>query len=235
MEGFDDFGDDFGSVVEGVDEESDLNSKSISQTLTTPTELKKEEKPEKKKTNSANRFSLKKFLSSPENKREPITHLDFPKYLKKYTLNYMLDNENLREHLRISSEKTYCAENILFFEEILEYKKLKSPEDRKILAKRIYETYLAPDSQKEVNLNQQQRNTVLNELEKPTRVLFKICEDEIKFLIKTENYHRFIHSREDFGRMLEDNERVTYVTAPTPRKNSLASKFTKSLTNIMKL
>eukprot|EP01080_Neovahlkampfia_damariscottae_P008644 gene8644-591_t len=158
-------------------------------------------------------FSFRNLIhasQNPNNKKE-IAVKDFPKYLKKYSLNHMLKYPKLRVYLKESSEKSFCAENVDFYEAIIDYKQLTTTEERMKKSEEIYHTFLELGSVSEVNLSEKQKREIHEKLNNPTKSLFNTVEFEIQNLIKAENYHRFIYSTEDFGRMLEEHEHVRII------------------------
>jgi formylmethanofuran dehydrogenase subunit E len=123
----------------------------------------------------------------------------------------MLKYSKLRKYLKESSDRFYCSENIDFFENILDYKMLKGQDDRKMKSQEIFNLFLKKDSQREINISNEQKDHVERNLEISPVDLFQVLECEIKLLIKQENYHKFIHCSEDFAKMLEENENVTVI------------------------
>eukprot|EP01080_Neovahlkampfia_damariscottae_P012352 gene12352-6020_t len=173
-------------------------------------------------------LSIGKLFHINENKKE-ITISDFPskslklpkmtieEYLKKYSLKHMLQYPKLREYLKKSSQKSFCAENVNFYEAILDFKKLKTQQERTTKANEMYNSYLALGSINEVNLSDEQKSIVQSKLENPSKNLFDFVEFEVQNMIKTENYYRFIHAEDDFAKMLEENENIIVLRNGTNR------------------
>eukprot|EP01080_Neovahlkampfia_damariscottae_P012351 gene12351-6019_t len=163
-----------------------------------------------KTLNHQHKGLLSKLFHIHEHHKKEITSADFSEYLKKYSLNHMLQYPKLREYLKSSSQKTFCAENVDFYESILDFKKLKKQQERLAKANEIYDRFLALGSINEVNLSEKQKENLRLEIQSNdvSKSLFDKIEFEIQHMIKTENYFRFIHSKEDFGRMLVEHENV---------------------------
>eukprot|EP01080_Neovahlkampfia_damariscottae_P000499 gene499-8013_t len=164
-------------------------------------------------------FSLKRLFHHEQKKKE-ITYTDFPKYLKKYSLTHMLQYPKLREYLKKSSEKSFCAENVDFYEAILDFKKLKKQHDRNAKANEIYYSFLELGSPNEVNLSDQQKQIIYSKINCAPKNLFDAVEYEIQNMIKTENYYRFIHTEDDFGRMLQEHENIILKGGPSGSSRS---------------
>ena len=133
----------------------------------------------------------------------------------------MLQYSKLREYLKKSSEKSFCSENVDFYEAILEFKTLKKQEDRNKKAVEIYHRFLELGSINEVNLSESQKRALHQSLENnPPKSVFDSIDYEIQNMIKTENYYRFIHSEEDFGKMLQENENIIFITRSDSMKRT---------------
>ena len=133
----------------------------------------------------------------------------------------MLQYPKLREYLKKSSEKSFCSENVDFYEAILEFKTLKKQEDRNKKAVEIYYRFLELGAINEVNLSESQKRALHQSLENnPSKSVFDSIDYEIQNMIKTENYYRFIHSEEDFGKMLEENENIIFITRSDSMKRT---------------
>lgn len=50
-------------------------------------------------------------------------------------------------------KRTYCAENLYFYRKVIVYESLESQEERNKMAMEIWNTYVAPDSEEQVNLD----------------------------------------------------------------------------------
>jgi hypothetical protein len=78
-------------------------------------------------------------------------------------------NEECRDLLRAHLAKALCSENIMFYEDTLEYKSLH-PEVRREKAKQIIETYVMPSSLREINVS--------GSIKKRIRQRYEKCEED---------------------------------------------------------
>jgi hypothetical protein len=108
-----------------------------------------------------------------------------------------LNHPNLKIHFKIFCKQEWSLENYLIWNDLQEWKKLKSVEKRKEMAMEIYETYLQVGSSLEVNITRVAANEVKKDLDEDS-----LEEDTFRgILILIENnlsdtYSRFIHTKE---------------------------------------
>ncbi|MBN3302280.1 RGS4 protein, partial [Amia calva] len=89
----------------------------------------------------------------------------------------------------------FSEENIEFWASCEEYKRTMSQTKRAAKAKKIYEQYVAVESEKEVNLDSSTREETKRNLEDPTASSFDEAQRKIFLLMEKDSYRRFLKSK----------------------------------------
>ena len=80
--------------------------------------------------------------------------------LPKLEINDVLENLEFRGYFKAHLKKEWCSENMVFYEEIEEYKKLEF-EERKVKSLEMVEQFFSTASILEINTSQTLKNDVL--------------------------------------------------------------------------
>ncbi|XP_051549742.1 regulator of G-protein signaling 2-like [Myxocyprinus asiaticus] len=95
---------------------------------------------------------------------------------------------------RVFMKSEYCEENVEFWVACEEFRKIKSRSKRRSRAKQIYEEFVREDSPKQINLDHQTKESVLQCLLFPTKSSFKAAQARVYFLMEHNSYPRFLVS-----------------------------------------
>jgi hypothetical protein len=98
------------------------------------------------------------------------------------TTTEILNDLKARKYLKVFMASLFQTENIIFYEEVENYKKLND-EERKIRANEMYNTFFEKDAGYELNVNQKQKTNILNGLENYSVNLYDSVLKEIIVLL----------------------------------------------------
>jgi hypothetical protein len=141
----------------------------------------------------------KKSKSLPENKRiQP----------KDINLGVVLENEHFLGFFKLFATKEYCVENVLFFEEVQEYKHLESSE-RQLRAKEMLDQFFDEDSINEINCSRNEKVRLFQEYKDFKEDLFDATLSEMMITFY-DMFERFQKS-EYFDQMLNTKEKNNYL------------------------
>jgi hypothetical protein len=108
-----------------------------------------------------------------------------------------LNHPNLKLHFKIFCKQEWSLENYLIWNDLQEWKKMKSGEKKREMAQEIYDTYLQVGAHLEVNITRVAANEVKKDLENNS-----LTEDTFKGIIiliennLSDTYSRFIRTKE---------------------------------------
>lgn len=89
--------------------------------------------------------------------------------------------------------KEFCDENLDFWLAVNEYKKTR---ENKLISKAqvIFETFIAPQAPREVNLDSVTKRTIESQLDQPTIGTFDLAQKRIQGILESDAYARFLKS-----------------------------------------
>ena len=140
--------------------------------------------PSSPNTNKASRRSMvRRTLKTPQ---QLIVDLD----------SLLSDDRGINALLKFMTSE-YSVENILFILDVFQFKELVlNPHDLKIYCKSIYQKYIAPNAELEINIDAPFRAQVQSRLLSPSRDMFDPVLTEITKLITLCTFPRFLQSPE---------------------------------------
>jgi hypothetical protein len=148
----------------------------------------------------------KKLISkSSEDLNEELNKEDLESYKIKIkrTLKQILEKENEKKIFLRFLKYEHCSENILFYDDLNNYKK-KSKEDKEAIQK-IYIKYLQQDAEYEINISQKIRIDFETNFEK--EIFAKIFDKiEIEVLILLEDSFRRFKESNFWKKYCKENE-----------------------------
>lgn len=92
---------------------------------------------------------------------------------------------------------------MLFWEDIEQYKRLKDPEALRSFAKDIYQKYLVPGAELEININSELRNEINSRFGNPTHTLFIPAQESVVTLMRNHCWSGFVTQSQEFKNMRE--------------------------------
>jgi hypothetical protein len=134
-------------------------------------------------------------------------------------MEYILRNAILKDYFIEFSSKSFCLENLHFYDDALIYKSTQDVDKRKDLADTIIDKYLLSDSDEEINVEQFQIAFVVENKNIAPVNLFSTLENEILASLKRENYHKFVYHSQEFKEMLKDIDDVKFIDGKYYQKN----------------
>eukprot|EP01080_Neovahlkampfia_damariscottae_P002248 gene2248-2422_t len=131
--------------------------------------------------------------------------------IETYTLDFILENDHLKEYFLKYSDRIYCSENIHFYDDVLAFKQETNQERKQDLADIIIDKYLLSKSDEEINVRQEEIAYVIEHKNDCPSNLFDTLFQDIFDLIRTENYHKFIYNSQEFKDLLKEYENIKYI------------------------
>jgi hypothetical protein len=156
------------------------------------------------KNHSLKDFVTKNFSFGKKSKSLPDNRIQF----QEINLGAVLENEHFLGFFKLFATKEYCVENVLFYEEVQEYKHLNSLE-RQLRAKEMMDQFFDEDSINEINCSRNEKIRLFQEYKDFKEDLFDgtLAELMITFY---DMFERFQKS-EYFGQMLNTKEKNNYL------------------------
>ncbi|CAG5131037.1 unnamed protein product [Candidula unifasciata] len=103
-------------------------------------------------------------------------------------------------------EKEFSAENIRFWKACEQFRSVTSEQQRKILAKDIYNRHIAARASDPVNVDNTARSYTERFLETPTAIMFDVPQSQILQLMRQDSYPRFLKSDQYKNMLVEELE-----------------------------
>uniref|UniRef100_A0A8C6UZ66 Regulator of G protein signaling 2 n=1 Tax=Neogobius melanostomus TaxID=47308 RepID=A0A8C6UZ66_9GOBI len=116
------------------------------------------------------------------------------------SLDHLLSHKYGRAAFLVFLKSEFCEENLEFWWKCEEFRILKSHKELESRAQSIYQEFVQSEAPKEINLDYQTRNGVMQSLPEPTPSLFIAAQRKVYSLMENNAYPRFIQS--DFYRNL---------------------------------
>ncbi|XP_047377620.1 regulator of G-protein signaling 13 [Sciurus carolinensis] len=88
----------------------------------------------------------------------------------------------------------HSDENIKFWMACETYKKIASRWSRSFMAKKLYKTYIQPQSPREVNIDSSTRETIIRNIQEPTQTCFEEAQKIVYMHMAMDSYPRFLKS-----------------------------------------
>ncbi|XP_051980367.1 regulator of G-protein signaling 2 [Xyrauchen texanus] len=110
------------------------------------------------------------------------------------SLDNLLSSKSGITAFQVFMKSEYCEENIEFWVACEEFRQIKSRSKRRSRAKQIHEEFVRDDSPKQINLDHQTKESVLQCLLFPTKSSFKAAQARVYFLMENNSYPRFLES-----------------------------------------
>lgn len=107
----------------------------------------------------------------------------------------LLNSKKQREKFRKHLETMYCTENLEFWEDIQQYKTLKSQDERKSFSSLIWKLYFEKNAERQLNVDQVIINEIKENLNEPSLQLFDSALEFIIHLLQTDSYLKFMNNR----------------------------------------
>uniref|UniRef100_A0A8C7GXP2 Regulator of G protein signaling 2 n=1 Tax=Oncorhynchus kisutch TaxID=8019 RepID=A0A8C7GXP2_ONCKI len=95
---------------------------------------------------------------------------------------------------RIFLKSEFCEENIEFWTACEEFRTISSLEKLSSRARSIYEEFIQCDAPKEINLDYQTKDAIVQSLCLPSLTCFLLAQKKVFSLMENNSYPRFIHS-----------------------------------------
>eukprot|EP01080_Neovahlkampfia_damariscottae_P011202 gene11202-4022_t len=146
-------------------------------------------------------LTFKKTLSLQHIKQQQLDE-------KTIDLKNILDNSLYFEYFKLFATKEYCVENVLFYEEVKEYKKLNETQ-RKIRSLEMMDQFFDEDSINEINCSRNHKVKLFEEFKKYNDDLFDEVLHEVMSSSFTDMFDRFKRSIY-FDQMLDGNQKHDY-------------------------
>ncbi|KAM6219540.1 regulator of G-protein signaling 13 [Rhynchocyon petersi] len=88
----------------------------------------------------------------------------------------------------------HSDENIKFWTACETYKKIASQRSRISMAKKLYKTYIQPQSPREINIDSPTREAIIKNLQEPTQMCFAEAQKIVYMHMERDSYPRFLKS-----------------------------------------
>ncbi|TKC45387.1 hypothetical protein EI555_007812 [Monodon monoceros] len=88
----------------------------------------------------------------------------------------------------------HSDENIKFWMACETYKKVASQRSRTSRAKKLYRTYIQPQSPREINIDSSTRETIIKNIQEPTQTCFEEAQKIVHMHMERDSYPRFLKS-----------------------------------------
>ncbi|XP_015347527.1 regulator of G-protein signaling 13 [Marmota marmota marmota] len=88
----------------------------------------------------------------------------------------------------------HSDENIKFWKACETYKKIASRWSRVSMAKKLYKTYIQPQSPREINIDNSTRETIIMNIQEPTQTCFEEAQKMVYMHMAMDSYPRFLKS-----------------------------------------
>ncbi|XP_007114588.2 regulator of G-protein signaling 13 [Physeter macrocephalus] len=88
----------------------------------------------------------------------------------------------------------HSDENIKFWMACETYKKVASQRSRTSRAKKLYRTYIQPQSPREINIDSSTRETIIKNIQEPTQTCFEEAQKIVHMNMERDSYPRFLKS-----------------------------------------
>jgi len=129
--------------------------------------------------------NLNKQNAAAKSKSSPV---------QRESLEHILKDRLLCNLFHDWATQNLCSENLLFYDEVENYKKIRDPNFMKAEAERIFSKYVRLRSVAQVNLDYECRENIEADLSHPTSTLFDEAKFAVLDLIKYDLYLKFIDS-----------------------------------------
>ncbi|XP_004068151.2 regulator of G-protein signaling 5-like [Oryzias latipes] len=110
------------------------------------------------------------------------------------SLDKLLNHKYGKTAFRLYLKSEFCEENIEFWMACEDFKLLKTRREKVTKAKKMYKEFIKPDAPKEINLDYQTRDNIIQSLDDPTTTSFLAAQKKVYSLMENNAYPRFIHS-----------------------------------------
>ncbi|KAJ5079403.1 regulator of g protein signaling [Anaeramoeba ignava] len=118
------------------------------------------------------------------------------------SIEFIFRNKYGRKFLGNFLKKEFCFENLDFFIEVENYKKIEDPIEMHKKAQEIYNKFVKENSESEINIEYGIRNQIKNQLPNADSTIFDQAKQIVIRLIKTNSLSRFLES-EDFEKLIQ--------------------------------
>ncbi|XP_069573479.1 regulator of G-protein signaling 2-like [Brachyistius frenatus] len=110
------------------------------------------------------------------------------------SLDKLLGHKYGKAAFCIFLKSEFCEENIEFWTACEDFRVLSSHRDLSSKANSIYEEFIQNEAPKEINLDFQTKNAIVQILHQPTATSFLAAQRKVYSLMENNSYPRFIHS-----------------------------------------
>ncbi|XP_014024405.1 regulator of G-protein signaling 2 [Salmo salar] len=110
------------------------------------------------------------------------------------SLDKLLSHKYGKAAFRIFLKSEFCEENIEFWTACEEFRTISSLEKLSSRARSIYEEFIQCDAPKEINLDYQTKDAIIQSLCLPSLTCFLLAQKKVFSLMENNSYPRFIHS-----------------------------------------
>uniref|UniRef100_A0A8C7GX18 Regulator of G protein signaling 2 n=6 Tax=Oncorhynchus TaxID=8016 RepID=A0A8C7GX18_ONCKI len=110
------------------------------------------------------------------------------------SLDKLLSHKYGKAAFRIFLKSEFCEENIEFWTACEEFRTISSLEKLSSRARSIYEEFIQCDAPKEINLDYQTKDAIVQSLCLPSLTCFLLAQKKVFSLMENNSYPRFIHS-----------------------------------------
>ncbi|XP_074491224.1 regulator of G-protein signaling 2 [Sebastes fasciatus] len=163
-----------------------------------PTDLSAERKGIKRK-NWRNRIGLLLKTNSPKSilhlmKNRPYRPTADDVHQWAQSLDKLLSHKYGKAAFCIFLKSEFCEENIEFWTACEDFSALTSQKELASKANSIYEEFIKNEAPKEINLDYQTKNAIIQSLHEPTVTSFLAAQMKAYSLMENNSYPRFIYS-----------------------------------------
>ena len=135
-------------------------------------------------------------------------------------LRYCLQNEEFLASFRLYLDRTYCTENLLFHLEVNHFQETyesAGDDERKATATKIYQTFVQPKADLEVNVDDITRERITKNFTKGaiSSELFTAANKEVYLLMESDSYSKWKRTKE-FGTIWTKNGSPDFLN-PMPK------------------
>jgi len=108
-------------------------------------------------------------------------------------IEQVINDETAHEAFLQFTKNEYSEENLLFISEVEEFKKMENYEDKKLKADEIFTKYLNQNAPLEINITQETKMEITEQLPKLELTLFDKAQSNILTLLESNSFKRFIN------------------------------------------
>ncbi|XP_010893454.1 regulator of G-protein signaling 21 [Esox lucius] len=139
---------------------------------------------------------LHNFIHTPLPHTRKKVHIQSSDGLKQLgqSLENLLTHKYGKAAFRDFLQSQFCEENLEFWQACEEFKSISNPMELACKATSIYKEFIQTDSPKEVNVDFHTRDTIAQNLQRPTPSCFDGAQKKVYSLMENDAYPRFIQS-----------------------------------------